>query len=200
MLAAESEDRVSANSSFLKAIQNARNTEIDDFEQLFDLGIEESSNVEKDIPEPVKDDNKTDIPKDETDKKVDQDIPKDGDDENEAPPVAATEEGQTDSEVPADNEPPQVAAESALADDEKTLPTDNAEETPAQVEKASDASLENNIPQQDEEASKIETQNEHNQAVEEKENDIDFLKVIQFDMNDVERSELVKYILKLYTN
>ncbi len=35
MLAAESEDRVSANSSFLKAIQNARNTEIDDFEQLF---------------------------------------------------------------------------------------------------------------------------------------------------------------------
>ena len=34
----------------------------------------------------------------------------------------------------------------------------------------------------------------------EKENDIDFLKVIQFDMNDVERSELVKYILKLYTN
>lgn len=34
----------------------------------------------------------------------------------------------------------------------------------------------------------------------EKENDIDFLKVIQFDMNDIERSELVKYILKLYTN
>mgnify|MGYP001360513781 FL=1 len=35
MLAAESEDRVSANSPILKAIQNAKNAETDDFEQLF---------------------------------------------------------------------------------------------------------------------------------------------------------------------
>ena len=52
--------------------------------------------VEKEIPEPFKDDSQTDIPKDETD----QNIPKDGDDEHKATPVAATEEGQTDSEVP----------------------------------------------------------------------------------------------------
>ena len=32
----------------------------------------------------------------------------------------------------------------------------------------------------------------------EKENDTNFLKVIQFNTNDIERSELVKYVLKLY--
>ena len=37
MLAAESEDRVSANSPILRAIQNAKNAETDDFETLYEF-------------------------------------------------------------------------------------------------------------------------------------------------------------------